>query len=385
MRVLFIISSYLPDIGGHEMYAHEIARRLVRDGHAVDVITGSRSDHMPGEPVPAPGGEDILNGVHVYRAHRAGVTRGMLWRMARLGRAHKYDVVHSIGEGVVSQVATVGKGVWHWPHLITIQGGILQRGFRPGMRERLDRAAIGFSLRHASRVHAISRTLADAASALGARHIAVIPNGVDEAVFRPLDRATLRQKHGVSPEQKVVVVVSRLIPRKGIAYAVRAVAQATKTHPGLRLIIIGEGPQRQELEKLIKSLDLDGRVRMTGWVPHDQLPEYLSMADLFISTPDFEGLGIVFIEALASGVPTIGSNVGGILDVIEDGRNGLLVAPGDLPALASAMTRLLADEELRRRFTQEGLATVQAKFRWESVYEQTAAIYQDMLASRAAS
>lgn len=380
MRIALLNSCYWPDVGGAELFAHEIAARLVRDGHQVDVFAQKQDENRPGF--------EVFEGVPVHRmARRATGTRSvfplwMVWQVTAHHHRLPYDIIHSVGETMPGLAGALSKELTHRPFLVTIQGGILQRGFTSHWRDGLARRWVGGCLRRANRVHAISRTLAAAAEDLGASQVVVIPNGVDEALFRPFDKVKLRAEHGILPRQKVVVTVCRLIPRKGVKYALQAAALVARDIPDLRMIVIGEGPQRTELERLISELQIEDRVDLKGWVQHDRLPEYLSLADVFVSTPDFEGLGIVFIEALACGVPTIGSNVGGIPDIIQDGHNGVLVAPGDVPALARALTRVLGDEALCHRFGQEGQNTVRARFRWESVYQQVTALYTELLDGR---
>ena len=347
MRVLILISSYYPDIGGHEVFAREITRRLVRDGNGVDVITGHVVDTIPGEVEVKSHQFEVIDGANVYRLDQSVFPPLFFLRAVRqlvkLDKLHNYNVIHSVGEGIYSQVSTMGKLIRRKPHLITIQGGILQRGFSNRLGDRLLKPRVRWSLRKADAVHAISRNLARAAKGLGVRNVTIIPNGIDEAIFKPRDKRALRQKYGFSPNEKIIVCVSRLIPRKRVDSVIRATDHLAQEVPELRLIAIGDGSQRQELEELITELDIQHRVELKGWLPQHEIPDYLSLADVFVSPPDFEGLGIVFIEALACGVPVIGSSVGGIPDIIEDGKNGILVPPGDVDKLAQAIKKVLED------------------------------------------
>jgi len=383
MRVVILISSYYPDIGGHEVFAREIAKRLVRDGNEVDVITGHQVDMVPETAKGQSRQFEATNGVNVYRLNQSVFSPIFFPRavgqLVKLDKLHNYNVIHSVGEGIYAQVGTVGKLIQRKPHLITIQGGILQRGFSSTPRDRLTKPWVRWSLRMADAVHAISLNLAREAEGLGARNIEIIPNGIDEAIFKPRDKQELRQKYGFSPREKIMVCVSRLIPRKRVDSVIRATALLAREIPDLRLIVIGDGDQHQELQKLVAELYVDQRVELKGWLPQHEISDYLCLADVFVSPPDFEGLGIVFIEALACGAPVVGTSVGGIPDIIEDGRNGILVPPGDVDQLAQGIKKVLEDEELRNSFIIQGLKRVKEKFLWGSVYEKVSQIYQDLV------
>ena len=377
MNVAIIISNYYPYIGGAEIFAQEIAQRLVKDGHRVDVITGRWDRNLPQL--------EVINGVSVYRINLLKFRRlgsiayppPMLWKLLLLNRANHYDLIHSIGEIAACEVGTIGKKLMQRPHLMTLQGGYLTKGFRNRLTEIVVSGFVKWNLRNADVVHAISQKLAQNARRFGAKRVVVIPNGVNGSIFKSMDRKKLREQYGFSIDAKIVVSVARLVPVKGLDYLIKAVSLLLQTDNKINLLIIGDGSQRAELEELISELKLDNRVRLMGTIPHEQIAGFLNQADVFVLPSLSEGLGIAIIEAMACGIPVIGTNVDGIPDIIKDNDNGVLVPPGDAEALAGAIDKLLQDEELRGRLVVRGLEEVEQRFQWKNIYQQVRQVYFD--------
>ena len=379
MKVAIIITSgYYTRMGGAEVFAREVAEHLAKEGATVDVIT-QRLDKSLSKL-------ETINNVTVHRI-KIGRIRylsfvigffRLLWYMLKLNRIRDYDLIHSVGDGLPSHVGTLIKKLKRKPHLITIQGGNITPGFRNNLSGRMLRKLQQWSFNNADVVHVISRKLRHQVEELGAHDVVVIPNGVDASIFRPMNKGELRKRHGFSQDEKIIISAARLIPRKGIDYLIRAAAMISEHLPNLRLLIIGDGVQRAELGKLILQLKLGDKAQILGVVAHDQIPQYLNMADVFVIPSLYEPLGIVTIEAMACGVPVIGTNVDGIPDVIEDGENGILVPPGDDKRLAEAIMKLLADEETRNRFAREGLETVKQRFLWETVLARMKEVYSNL-------
>lgn len=382
MRIAMVISNYYPFIGGAEVFAQEVAEHMVKKGAEVDVITLGSDKNLSKI--------EIINNVTVYRigigkvkylSFFAGFFR-LLRYMLKLNTARDYDLIHSVGDGLPSYVGTIIKKLKRKPHLITIQGGSIAAGFENKLSGKILSKLEKWSFKNADSVHVISRKLRQQAEELGARHIVIIPNGVDAKIFKPMNKEELRKRYGFSLEEKIIIAVARLIPRKGIDYLIRATAMVSQHLPNLRLLIIGNGIQRAELERLIEQLEFNDKAQILGFVPHNQIATYLNMADVFVIPSLYEPLGIVTIEAMACGIPVIGSDVDGIPDVIEDGKNGILVPPGDDKQLAEAIMRLLADEDTRNKFAQKGLETVKQKFLWEIVLAEIKDVYSNLIGVR---
>lgn len=374
------IACYYPIIGGAEIFAQHVAEHLVKTGHSVDVITVRKVGSLSGY--------EQINGVGVYRANYLKVRYlrfltffpSLIWQAVSLDRKKNYDIIHSVGD-IAIEAGTIVSRLRGKKHLITTQGGgdLMEFISQKSILDRPRMSLLKYGLKRASLVHAVSSYMKKVATRLGAKDVVVIPNGVDTSKFKPMDKQKLREKHGYSPKESIIISTSRLTPKNGMDDLIRAAARVCQEFSNIRLVIIGEGVQRPELERLIRELKLEGMVELPGSVPNVQIPEYLNLADIFVRPALDEGFGISFIEAMACQLPVIGSAVGGILDVIQDGRNGLMVAPGDIDDITQKITTLLLDKELGQRLADGGYKTVQQKFTWQAVLKQIDSLYERLM------
>jgi glycosyltransferase involved in cell wall biosynthesis len=231
------------------------------------------------------------------------------------------------------------------------------------------------------------------------RKIAMIPSAVNSTIFRPMPRDEARQRIGLDTEEKVIVYVGRMLPRKDIRNIVRALAlllqqderaQDVCVSPITLMIVGGESaqpdpivtPEIGELKKLAAELGVTQHVRFIGKRQPAELCYYYSAGDVTVTTPWYEPFGLTPLEAMACGRPIIGSAVGGITYTIKDGETGLLVPPRDPEALAVCLRQLLNQPEV---CIQMGLAArkrVEQGFTWSIVAMRTAALYETLLAER---
>jgi glycosyltransferase involved in cell wall biosynthesis len=181
-------------------------------------------------------------------------------------------------------------------------------------------------------------------------------------------------------DAELVVTIGRYRPEKDQALLLEAVARLAPSRPRLRALLVGGGPLEADLRARVAELGLDGVAHVVGL--RADAVDVAAAADVVTLTSIREGLGLTLIEAMAVGTPTIGTAVGGILDVIDDGRTGLLVPSGDADALAAAIARLLDDADLARRLADAGRAEVAARFSVEAMVEGYRAVYARALRSR---
>ena len=221
--------------------------------------------------------------------------------------------------------------------------------------------------------------LARALTPQAAERLVRLAPGVDTTVFRPGPAGeTVRARLGLAG-RPVVLCVSRLVPRKGQDTLIRAwprvlAARAAAGGQEPVLLIVGDGPYRKDLDRLAGRLGVAGSVRFTGPVPEADLPGYYAAADIFAMPCrtrrgglDVEGLGIVYLEASAAGLPVIGGDSGGAPDAIEPGESGYVVPGRDLDALTGRLTALLADPAAAAAMGEKGLAWVHREWRWDLV------------------
>ncbi len=216
-------------------------------------------------------------------------------------------------------------------------------------------------------VTAISTFLAKRAESLGVSRdkIFITPNGVDfSEITESTEKITNR-----------VVCVARLSWEKGLDFLIKAWLEVIKKVPDAELVMVGDGDKRLEIESLIKELNIADSVVLMGNLPHRQTLIEIKKSEIFVCPSLAEGLGNVFIEAQACGVTPIGTRVGGIPDIIQDGMNGVLVEPKNTEAISQSIINLLSNKELNKRLAARGLETVR-RFDWQKIIEEIDVIYK---------
>jgi phosphatidylinositol alpha-1,6-mannosyltransferase len=200
-----------------------------------------------------------------------------------------------------------------------------------------------------------------------------LPSGVDSTVFAPdpAARAELRRRYGLG-ERPVIVCVSRLVPRKGQDQLIRALPEIRESVDGATLLIVGGGPYRDRLTNLASQVGVSDHVIITGSVPFDELPGHYNVGDVFAMPCrtrggglDVEGLGIVFLEASACGLPVIAGDSGGAPETVQEGHTGHVVPGTDPKAIAAPIVNLLANPATAQKMGQAGRAWIQSDWSWD--------------------
>lgn len=290
------------------------------------------------------------------------------WQLRRIVRSSGADLVHLHSRR--------GADLW---------GGIGGRFARVPvvLSRRVDnpepRWWVALKYRLYDRVVTISQGIADVllAEGLAPERLAVVPSAVDLGRFS-CNRGRLPQDLPVQVEDGVVVaMVAQFISRKGHDVALQAMRQLPPSCGHVRLLLFGQGPLRASIEAEIESLGLAGQVHCVGFYP--QIEQVLPAVDFLVHPAEMEGLGVALLEAAASCVPAVATGVGGIPEVVVDGVTGLLIPPGDPPALAAAMDRLVHDTELRRRLGVQAREWVEARFSIPAMVAGNLEVYRALL------
>jgi glycosyltransferase involved in cell wall biosynthesis len=191
--------------------------------------------------------------------------------------------------------------------------------------------------------------------------VVVIPNGVDvERHHRPVDTAAVRAELGFAPDDVVLVMVGTFKRQKGHSHLIEALSRLRGSHPELRILLVGDGPLRAEVQDAAHRARLDGMVRFLG--SRRDIPRILAASDCFVLPSLWEGLPIALLEAMASGLPCIATEVSGTEQVVVDDVTGMLIPPGDPFALAKAMEQMVADPERARRMGAAGRQRIETLF-----------------------
>ena len=360
-RVLFLTESFHPVLGGGEGHVRDLSRRLAASGMPATVVTRRGDRSWPAR--------ETLDGVGIVRVPPAGPARTGKYAMvpaamAALRRAAPaHDVVVVRGTRVLGLPGLVAARMARRAVVLQpeVNGEMTGEVYTWGtaLDRPVPRRAIGMAvaarnrlLRDADAFVAMSRLIHDEIVAAGVapERVRTIPHGVDTDRFRPAtaeERAALRRRLGLPAEASIVTFTGRLLRGKGLETLAEAFASQS---PRAHLVIVGSGDgQALSVEDVLRERvargDLAGRVIMTGRV--DNVEDYLRASDVFAFPSVFEGLGLSLIEAQACGLACVASRTGGIVDVVEDGKTGLLVSPGQVDELAAALRDLLTDEARR--------------------------------------
>ena len=270
--------------------------------------------------------------------------------------------------------------IWNVPHVATVHGSDLNLITRHKILAPVGR----FIIRHSDIITVNStymkRQLESFAPESSAK-IRVIPMGIDPEKFKAIEFIDIKKKFEAG---HLVLSVGRLIDWKGTIHLINAMPAVLRPFPDTVLLIIGAGPEKVTLVNRTHELGLEKRIYFPGVVNNEDLPSYYHAADVFVlpsinKSGKTEALGVVLLEAIASGCSVIGSNVGGIPDIIVDGENGFLVPEQRPDVLAERIVQLFSDDGLRERFRQNGLIRVREKFSWEMISKDFADVFDLVL------
>lgn len=209
--------------------------------------------------------------------------------------------------------------------------------------------------------------------------IVVIPGGVEHEQFHPkVDTVFIKQRYALEGK-KIILTVARLDKHKGHEFILRALSHGIlEKFPNMVYIIVGDGPEKNNLESLVRNLDLSRNVIFTGFVENSELPAFYNSCDVFVMpsweipgrTDLIEGFGIAYLEANACGKPVIGGRSGGVSDAIVDGQTGLLVEPTHIEELPEVICKVLSDETYASLLGQQGRKRVETLLNWKAIGEQ---------------
>ncbi len=365
MNILMITHDYPPVPGGISAHAYELTKALVQAGHRVTLVTRRH------------GKEPIRSDADGWNVHRVSLkflalVYGLQFRsfVHRLLPEFQPDIIHIHGMGPLA---------WHDINHIPLAytnhtSGYLKRIKKGGWRR------MTMLKRHFRKVDlflAPSRELLQVPFSLSAPRI-FIPNGVDAAKFiRSEDkRRTIRRSLGIGDEEVVAVVTRRLVEKNGVLYLARATDHLNVTDPNIRFIVIGDGPERTAVEREF-TRHCGSRAVFLGNKTHDEIVAYYSAADFSILPSLMEATSISGLEAMAAGLPLVGTEVGGIPELIRDGVNGYLCQPADPKDLADKIHTLLRHD--LREMGRKSREMVDEQFDWQRIAQKTLDGYRRIL------
>lgn len=394
MRITVLASSYPRFLGdGTAPFVQSLSEHLVHIGNAVEVVA-------PYDPAvsSAPVGR-----VNVHRFHYSPVDR---WHIMGHARSLKGDT--QLRSGTVfllpffllaeflsalriarRQHAQVIHAHWVLPNglvgawlckLLGIPLAISLHGsdIFVARRNRAFGAVAGWVLRRAAVVTACSEDLRQAAIKLGAapERVHLIAWGADPERFSPAVQPLDRSHIGLTEESTVLTCLGRIVHKKGFDVLLRALPPLLDSYPELKLVIGGDGAQREQLADLATELGISERIHFPGRISWEDVPAFLAMGDLFVlpsvqdAAGNVDGLPTVLLEAMALGKPIVATQIGGVPLVIEHGENGILCPPGNTHALEQAIAMLLENPSLQHKISRAARTSVEERFNWLEVAKQ---------------
>jgi glycosyltransferase involved in cell wall biosynthesis len=414
LRVAYLVYRGNPHCGGQGVYTRELVRELTDLGHDVTVFSGPPYPDLtdPGRLVRVPS-LDLYRASNPFRVPwpwelrtsvdvrefaimcGAGFPEPYTFslRAQRLlaGRRADFDLVHDnqcLGRGLLTMMERDG-----WPvlatlhHPITVDRDLDLAHARGPWRRITLRRWYGFLDMQMAVARRIPRLVTVSESSRGdiveqmsvpAERLHVVPVGVNPTVFHPLPSVT-------RVPGRLMTTASADVPMKGLVHLLEALAKIRTERDDAHLVVIGRPKPKSRIPGLIERLGLRGRVEFVSGVTTERIVELYAEAEVACIPSLYEGFSLPAVEAMACGVPVVGTTGGAVPEVIgRDNETGLLVPPGDPSALAAATLRALGDETLRARVGAAGRARVLERFTWRRTAEGTVDHYRALLAERAA-
>ena len=372
LRVLTLVD-YLGASGGGERLAMEISKRLDRE--RFEPIHCASRWHPEASGPAQRGAADELRaaGVRVVGLGRGSTLKVWSWApLVRLMRRERVDVLHShkFGSNVwgvlLGRAAGVRAVVAH-EHTWSYEGQPLRRFLDRRLIAAHSDAFVAVSSEDRRRMIEIEK--------IDPSDVVFVPNGIDDVPAG--DGARVRAELGIDPDAPVLGAVAVLRPQKALHQLVRAAARLAPEHPGLRVLIAGEGPEREGLEALIDELELGATVTLLGL--RRDVPDVLAALDVAVVSSDFEGTPLAVLEYMDAGLPVVATRVGGLPDLIEHGRHGLLVEPGAPDQLAEAIATLLRNPDQARELGALGRERRRAEFSIDNTVRTLERLYLELV------
>lgn len=365
---------FLPNIGGVAAHVYELSKALVKQGNDVQVITIRRGFHDKKY--------QEIDGIKVYRVYypRLRVIGFFIYlfyvwpRLQRSIRKGGIDIIHS--HTIVNDALTA-KSIGNIPKIQTEHSS----GFLVAMEEGKHKRLYKWLLSHADHVIGTSQELADTIIKLSITHdkTSFISNGIDIERFNPrVEGGEIREKYKIKPEEKVILCPRRLELKNGVYYLIRAMPHIIQQSSNVRCLIVGDGLEMARLKQEVIKLVVADSAIFAGRVPNSEMPKYYAASDIVVLPSLREATSIAGLEAMATGKPLVGTNVGGIPQIIADGKTGILVPPRNPEELAYAIVALLNDDGKRAKMGLNARKRTEREFSWQIIARQTQNLYDEL-------
>jgi len=383
-KILIFSIAYSPLWGGAEIAVKEITDRLALD-FEFDMVTSALEKGLPKR--------EKIGSINVYRIGGGKLLFPFLafLKARKLNKERNYNIIWSIMANRAGFAAlffklfSTSNKSENTPvkFLLTLQEGdeLNYPKKRVGIFWVFIAPFFNMIFKKADFIQAISSFLVEWGVSIRKNHesVAVVPNGVDLDKFKVdlFNKREIRKSFNLKLDDNVIVTTGRLAPKNGVTDLVEAIHLfISEYNMPVKLLILGEGEERTKIEALVKKYKLERQVFLLGFFPQDKIYDYLYASDIFIRPSLSEGLGNSFLEAMAAGLPIIGTPVGGIPDFLKDGVTGLFCQPKDPESIADSIYKLISDSKLKQKIAQNGQSLVFENYGWDIISEEMKSIFK---------
>ena len=381
-RILIFAAYFYPHVGGYEKIVYELSRRLVQRGYEIDILTCNTERALSYEE---------LDGIHIYRLPSWNALNSLYpipkpcptsFKILRGLLRKNYDVINTQTRFfITSFLGLIFAKLKRTPLVHTEHGArhsIVPNKVIDLISRAYDHSIGALIVKSARRNIGVSEAACEFLKHLGAANAQVIYNGIDTSIFKRED-TNYRQKLGISNDAVIITFVGRLIYAKGMQDLISAFPRIKDTAPNAKLLIVGDGPYRAELEKLAHQTGCASSILFLGQRNQDEVIDVLSATDIFVNPSYSEGLGISVMEAASIGLPIIATDVGGTREIITTDKTGILVKARDVGQLAEELCRLHANSELRGKLGENARIFAERKFNWDKITGEYIKLYTSLV------
>ncbi len=385
MKILMLTWEYPPRIvGGIARVVHDLSKRLIKDGHEVTVVTYRDNAGVPEY--------ENDKGVNVYRVDNYMIHPNNFidWIMQlnfnliakateTINKESGFDVIHA-HDWLVTYAAKSLKNAYDIPIVATIHA--TEAGRNSGIHDDTQRYINDTEwllTYEATEVIVNSNFMKnDLQRLFGLPYdkINVIPNGINLNNFTGIERDYEFRRQYAMDNEKIILYVGRLVYEKGIQHLIAAMPKILSNYHDAKLVIAGKGGMIDELKAETSSLGLDNKVYFTGYMDSKKVQKMYKCADVAVFPSTYEPFGIVALEAMLAGVPTVVSDVGGLDEIVTHGVDGMKSYAGNSNSIADSVTALLYDHQLATNISKKARQKVKEQFNWEKIAQDTHFTYE---------
>ncbi|MBT2701533.1 N-acetyl-alpha-D-glucosaminyl L-malate synthase BshA [Bacillus sp. ISL-40] len=374
MRKLKIGITCYPTVGGSGVVATELGKMLAEKGHEIHFISSSIPFRLNKMYHNIYYHQVEVNQYSVFQYPPYDIA--LASKMAEVANREKLDLLHVHYAIPHAVCAILAKQMSHRDIKIvtTLHGtDITVLGYDPSLTD-----AIKFGIEKSDVVTAVSKALVDQTYELinPDKQIETVYNFIDDRIYKKSDARALKSEFEIKEDEKVIIHVSNFRPVKRVQDVVKSFAKIASVMPA-KLLLVGDGPEMTIICKLVREFGLEDQVIFLG--KQESLEELYSISDLMLLLSEKESFGLVALEAMACGVPCVGTNVGGVPEVINHGMNGFICEVGDIDDISNKSLAILVDQDLYQQFSKQSVETAKTKFKADQIVEQYEQIYFNLL------